>query len=319
MFKFLNKNLIVQIVILAGLIICSAVNIFGNIKMTLPSGTDPLYRLLFSLLSNYPAMLRLVVIVLLTLQIVMLQFFFKKNNFSDTITLFPTIWYLAFLVAGNFLQEISPLFFVNFFVILLLNLNVNYDSASIKNSVFLSGIIIGISFFIDVTSLLLLFFVIFSLTVNRFSKGKDIFIAIFGFFIPIIYFLSYGFMTDNFYVIIPSFQNFHFFGIATFFTEWNYWDLIFVILFFFILFYSVVVLKLYFSNKLIVMRKRLVTINILTVVLFLALVLSGNHYPNLILFMVIPVSIYFPLIQDNKQRWIFNDIILLLLLISLWL
>lgn len=319
MYNFFNKNLIVQTIILAALSIYSIVIIFGNINLVTPSGVDPLYQVLYSLLVNHTGILRLFVIILLIFQIVLLQFFFKKNNFSDSLSLFPAIWYLAILVAGNFLQQISPLIFVNFFVILLLYLNINYESGSIKNNVFLSGIIIGISFFIDVTSLLLLFFVIFSLIVNRFSKGKDIFIAIFGLLIPVIYFISYGFFTDNLFLMIPSFQDFHFFGIAAFFTTFKIWDLIFIILLVIILLYAIVYLKISFSNKLIVMRKRLITINILTVILFLAFILSGNHYPHLLLYMLIPVSIYFPLIQDNKQRWIVNDILFLLLIISLWL
>lgn len=319
MYKFFNKNLIVQTIIMVALIIFSIFIIFGNITMEVPSGVDPLYQFLYSLLYNQTGVLRTVVILSLIIQVVMLQLVFKKNNFLDSASLFPAIWFLAYLIAGNFLQEISPLFFVNFIIVFLLYLNINYESVSIKNSVFLSGICVGISFFIDFTSFLLLFFVIFSLVINRFSKGKDIFIAIFGLLIPIIYFFSYGFFTDNLLMIIPTFQDFHFFGITSFFSDFKLVDLFFMILLVIILFYATVSLRISFSNKLIVMRKRLITINILTIVLFLAFLLSGNHYPHLLLYLLIPVSIYFPLIQDNKKRWIFNDVILLLLLIVLWL
>lgn len=319
MFKFLNKNLILQSILFIGLLGYSVFLIFNGLEFYIPEGAPVLSTSLYALATNYPLLMQVVVTCVLLSQLALLQYFFGKNDFSESFQLSPSIWYMAYLAGSGCLTHLSPLFFINLLIIILLLLNANYDMASIKSRVLVSGILIGIAFFIDIVCALLIVFIIIALIVNRFSKAKDILVSIFGFSIPVIYFFCYYLFTDQLSIITDSFLQLRFFGFYHSFPALSVINIIGFILLVVMLLYLMVLLRVIFANKLIVMRRRLITLDVMTIVLFFIIMLSPDHYPGVLLYLFIPVSVYCSLISQHKRHWLLHDIVMLTVLILLCL
>ena len=83
--------------------------------------------------------------------------------------------------------------------------------------------------------------------------------------------------------------------------------------------YLIIQLKLFYDNKLIVLRKRLVTIHLLLFVLVAVLLLSGLPLQQGFLYLTFPIVMYFSMITQYRSRIVFHDILILAFYILLWL
>lgn len=319
MFDFLHKNIIFQSFLLLVLLALCAFSIFSSLRVSDLTGAPVLAGSLQHLHTHYPLLLKIVTFLTLVLQLILLQHFIHKNSLTEDKTLYPSVIYLALLAGGQVFTSLNSVFFINLFIILLLLLNSGYENASIKNRVFMSGALVGVISFLDIASAVTIFFIFISLTVNRFSKAKDILLTIFGFGIPIIYFFSYYLFTDQYVGARESLQQLHFLG---FFDSISYLGirdyLAFSALALYLL-YMGITLNMIFSKKLIVMRRRLISIHAMTVCLFAITLLTYAGYPSLLTYLFLPVAVYYSISSQYKANWIFNDILSLFLIILLCL
>jgi len=83
--------------------------------------------------------------------------------------------------------------------------------------------------------------------------------------------------------------------------------------------YLIVQLKLFYDNKLIVLRKRLVNIHFLMFVLAAMFLISGLPFSCSLLYVMLPIALYFSMITQYKSRIIFHDIMILAFFVLLWL
>lgn len=317
MYKFLNKNIAFQSLLLIGLLGVAFYRIFGSPDF-LFSGTTPLETLwpaLFQIESQLT--IKIIFASILLLELILLIYGFRRNDFSENLSLFPAIFYLAISLSMHGFSSFSLPFVVNLFVIIILLLNINYSSHSIKNRVFISGILIGILTIIEPITVLLLAFVIGSLIINKFSSTKDILVTLFGFSIPAIYLLSYYFMIDRFYMIGDAFSDLPF--LALFASNISHLELIKIISITLISLYIFFYLRIVFSNKLILMRRRLLTLDLLLLILFIVFLTSGQSYPQSLLYLFVPISYYFSLLTCFKSKWLFHDILILAALVLFYL
>ena len=319
MFKFLNKNLIFQTILLIALLSYSGWLIFAKLHVVVPPGISTLSSALLSLMTVKPLLMKIIVLLTLLFQLILFQHLFRRNNLTEGTLLWPSIFYLSMLIGSNAFLQVTPVFFINLIVLLLLLLNSEYDASSIKNRVFFSGILIGIGFFMDFGTALLLVFITISLIINRFSKTKDIFLSLFGFLIPLIYFCSYFFFTDQLDILGSSISKFSFFGFINSIGLLTIQNMIFLGFTTVGLLYFIITLSVTFSQKLIVLRRRLAVINVLTASLFVLSFVSFEYYPQIFAWLFIPMSIYFSLITQIKKNWVIHDLIILISIILLCL
>jgi hypothetical protein len=148
---------------------------------------------------------------------------------------------------------------------------------------------------------------------------KDIGVAFFGFLLPVIYFLSYCFLTDQFEKTTEIYTHLSFFGFAKSLLTLSVTQLVKLALLLMILFYFLILLRLQYASKLIILRRRLVSIDVMTLVLLCMLLLSNSTYMELPLFMALPFSIYFSLAVQEQSRWIFHNILMVIAFFLIWL
>lgn len=303
MYRFINRNVSLQGFVFFLLFAYAIYLIVTGSNVEIGGGSG--LSLFFSNLQNiHPVLLKIVVIVALILQLVLLQMVIKVNEITEGTSLYPSIWYMAVFVATKAFECQNSLFFVNLIALLLLLLNSNYETGSIKNRAFFSGILIGLAAFFDVASLWLSVFVIASLLVNRFSKAKEILLCFFGIFIPLIYLFSFYFFRDEIPLLVQTFSELKSFSI--FFSTIEVKSIIYLIFEGIIFLYIIFTLRYFFSSKLVVMRRRLISVNMLAISFLLIILTTSAYFPNSLAYCSIPVALYFTSLQQEKKNWIFH-------------
>jgi hypothetical protein len=165
----------------------------------------------------------------------------------------------------------------------------------------------------------LLIFVMVALLVNRFSKVRDILLSLLGFSIPIIYAFAFYLFTNQY--MAEHTHTFHpvFFGFYSYLSDFKIIEIIAFLFMTLVLFYFSIVLTMVFSTKFIIMRKRLISINTLTITLFVMLFVTVFPYSASIVYMFVPITVYCSIISQQKKNWILNNIFILLIIILLCL
>lgn len=319
MYKFLHKNIVFHLLIIILLLGYSFFVLFTESTYVASPDGSSIDLYIRKIWDNNILLMRIITALFLVMKLLLLQIYFERNQFFEGTNLFPSIFYLVLLAGTGSIANVSILFFVNFFLILLLLLNSGYQPQSIKNQVFISGFIIGVLFFADISSLLLFVFVIASLLVNRFSKIRDVLLTLLGFSIPIIYVSAIYLFTDQY--LITEGSGFHFMPFG-FYPSLTKLTVIEIVAFFFMilsLLYFGSILAFIFSSKLIIMRRRLISINALSITLFATLFFTSFAYPFSLVYMFIPITVYCSIVTQQKQNWVFNYILMIGLTVLLCL
>lgn len=317
MYKFLHKNIIFHSLITILLLGYSFFVLFTESTYFASPDGSAIDLYLRKLWENNMLLMRIVTALFLVMKLLILQIYFERNQFFEGTNLFPSIFYLALLAGTGSIGTISILFFANFFVILLLLLNSGYQPQSIKNQVFTSGFIIGVLFFADISSLLLFVFVIASLLVNRFSKIRDVLLTLLGFSIPIIYVFAIYLFTDQYLTVEDGGFRLMPFGFYPCLEKLRVIEFVAFFFMTFSLLYFGSILTIIFSSKLIIMRRRLISINALAITLFATLFFTSFAYPFSLVYMFIPITVYCSIVTQQKRNWVFNYILMIALIVLL--
>ena len=319
MFKILNKYIGIQWFLLALLFIIAEFQIFRVSTLMDPKGFPILYEAIYNNLFNSSISRSIVISIVLILSIIGIQHYFSINKFASKNSLYPSIIYLSILVISGNLKVVSPIFFTNFFIIIILLLNDSYFKGRTKSKVFYSGMFIGLSLFIDPSSIVLLIFLISSMIINTVISLKDFLVALFGIIIIGIYVLVYHFFTDSLEILLVNFSHINLFNIFKTNIQISTLQLIFTAINSIILLYLIIKISLIYETKVIVMRKKVITLNALLICLIATILISGIEIHFIIRYLYIPISILISILVQNPNRFLIYEILVTLLFIGIWL
>ena len=85
------------------------------------------------------------------------------------------------------------------------------------------------------------------------------------------------------------------------------------------LLYAVVILKIQYGNKQVLLRKRLMTIHLITITTLLMMVFSPYDIHRSMGFVIIPMTLYYAMLSQMKEHPIVNDFMMLIFAVSLCL
>ena len=320
MFYYLNKNGIAQFVVIALLMAWAIYTVLTQMVICSAEGQSVLFSKLALFWTNHPLNLKVTVIVMLLLETFLLSHYYSLNRFSDTQTFIPAVFFLLMMNLGGFLKVITPASITLMFLTLILLVNAQDENERpVKNRVFTSGLLVGICSLFDPISLCVILFLLLALITHRYSKTKEIIILFSGVLFVLAYLISVCFFTDSFPVLADSIKHLAYFGVIKDFMKLSIYNYIFLAYTVQVVVYLMIQLKLFYDNKLIVLRKRLVTIHFLTFVSVGMLFLSGLKLSSGFLYMMIPITMYFSMITLYKNRIILHDILIVAFYVLLWL
>jgi len=319
MFYFLHKNTLLQWLILIMLACFVTFKLITHPILQLPEGAPFLYHSIYSSLSTNSALFVVVIGCILVLQIILLQIYFLRNHFLGKFSLLPAIFYLGLLSCDSFLAPVTPAFFSNLCAVIVLNLIHDYTPQSVKSRALLAGIITGIGICIDLASAILMVFIITSFVMNLFSKIKNILISIIGLITSFIYVITYFFLTDKLPVLLENLREIrflHFFNCLPSFSPISTISFSIIIS---ILLYIIVKIALRYKNKLVILRKKVLTLNVFFINSFLAIFFTLLSYPSFFQYLFLPLAVYLTLFTQERNRFFLNEITFLILIVALCL
>lgn len=320
MFYYLNKSVPVQLVLIVLLLGWAIYSIFTQVTVCPIEGQSLLFQKLAMFWQQHPVNLKASAILLLLLESLLLARFYSVNRFADTQTYLPVVFFLLAVNIGGFVTTITPVVLTVVLMTMVLMVNAQDENERpVRNRVFTSGILVGVASLLDPIALCAVVFLLLALITHRYSKSKEIIIMLFGLFFVYAYLFSVAFFTDSVSGLVGSIKQLSFFGLFTGFKTLTVFDYLFVAYAILLVVYLIIQLKLFYDNKLIVLRKRLVTIHFLMFVLAGMLVISGLPLSRSLLYVMLPISLYFGMIAQYKSRIIFHDILILAFFVLLWL
>lgn len=318
MFYFLYKKNILQTIILSALLIYTISKVFlYPFTFILTQESTLFYQNFVRFFENNCLGLSVLVLSNLFVQLLLLHFFFNKNGFTENKTLLPLIWYLIFLNVGFDFNQITPAIFTNTLIIIILFLNTFYTPGNLKNNIILSGIFISINSILDITSFLLVLFVIASILVSKFSKSKEIIILLIGCLLPYIYLFTILYFNDITNLYIEGYSHLSLF---TFFSKTNF-TILSSLLMILLLISLLIILsfnKIHFDNRLIIYRKRYISLVLLLSSTLLMLLTSELPWTYSLIYIFIPLSFNFAILHSIKKRALFQDVFVLLVVGSIF-
>jgi len=318
MLKFLSKKIAFQWILLTGLLALSVYTVLTQAQLANEAGAAFLYKNFAQFFSHYPFFGKGILIAVLLLQIILLQYYFIKNEFSAKSSLLPACLYLSILLLTSQLTIISPLFFTLFFFLATISINYTSSSVTSRNNVFWAGILIALGTCFDLSSSILLILVVVTLLINQFFKVKEIGILLFGFVLVYFYFFSYYFFTNNLNEWILTFQQVQILGILN--QEVLLQTRVLIALSFLTIVYIYFMVRISIINeaKVVILRKRAVTLNANAALIILCLFISNSSYPYILGYLSAPIAIYLAALVPEKKPFI-HDIIAMATLFFLWL
>lgn len=320
MLYFLNKNSILQIIISVLLFGWAVFTIFTQMTLCPPEGQTLVYQQWFEFWQLHPLNYKIIAVVWVLLVSLLIQLFFNRNRFSETPTLMPILFCLLFLNLGKFTTFFSPAYFTILLTTLVILFNAQDNNEKpMKNRVFASGILIGLTTLADPNALWIALFLMLALFANNYSKAKEICILFAGLLMVAIYTFTYFFLSDKLPLLGESIKHLQFFYIIRDIKSISVlnWVLVFFLLF--SLIYLVVILKLYFDNKLIVLRKRFVTTVVLLVIMLVIVLFANINIHQGLLYLIIPITLFYSILSQIKRRRLWNDFITIALVVLLCL
>ena len=318
MLKILNKFVVLQWILTLALIILSAFFIFESSNIVPSTGFPILYQGIFDFMSHSVIGYRIFVLVILITTLILIQVYFSKNKFTQKQSLLPSLFYLILLLISGLIHQIGPIFFTNFFIIIILILTESYFKTNSKSQLFFSGFIIGISLLIDPASSLLFLFIIVSMIINTVISYKDILIVLYGIITVVIYLISFYYFTDHIEWLWSNFRQIKMFSLFNAPIILKPIEYVMIPISVVIFIYIVMKINSVFETKVIVMRKKIITFNTLIFCLLGTFLLSYCSTHDFIGYLFVPVCMLLSIFSQFKNRFFIYDILIILFIIGLW-
>jgi len=320
MFYFLNKHNVLQLVLAVPLAVWAFYTIFTQMTIYPVAGQSYLYRAFFPFLSTHPIQLKILASAMLVLWVLLVQFFFTGSKFIENQTFMPVLFSLAFVNAGHFLTTFTPAFFTVLFcsLIIFFTTRLEHDSPH-KNRIYSAGILIAIASLFDLQAVWITLFMLLSLAANRVTKSKEIVIMFLGMLLVYVYLLLFFFMTDRMGGLAEVFWHLHLLYVVRHFFDLSTSQYVLAGYSLLLMLVLNIIVKVFYDNKLIVLRKRFVSTIFLSVMMVLMVVFSGLDFGNNMLYLLIPMTLVMSMCCQIKRRKFVHDVYLVALLVLLWI
>jgi len=319
MLKFINKNITFQWVLFLILLALSIYHILTKTQISHTEGCAFLYISFAHLFSQYEYLGKGLIIVVLLLQLLFLQYYFNKNDYSPKTSLLPACFYISILLLTKSLHHISPFFFTLFFLLVIICIEFTESSVKLKNNVFWAGILVALATCFDISSIIIFFLLIATLIINQFSRIKEIGILLFGVALPYFYFFSYHFITNNLNEWILTFQQINIFGVLNIPVANLSRTLFSLIILGIVYLFFIIRFKILSETKVAIQRNRIVTLNTRAVLMLGCILISNSLYPVVLGYLFIHISIYLAMLMQEKSPLFINEVITIITLVALWL
>lgn len=319
MLKFINRKIAFQRVLLLGLSVLAVYTIITQTQPSSEQGVAFLFQSFAQFFSKYIFLGKGIIIAILLFQISLLQYYAVKNEFVAKNSLLPACFYLSILLLTNSLVIISPLFFTLLFFLITISINYTTSSVKLKNNVFWTGVLIAFATCFDISSVILLVLVIVTLIINQFFKIKEIGILLFGFILLYFYFFSYYVLTDNYYEWILTFHQIKILGILNEEIITHVSTLIYLIILGVLYIYFIIRSRLVSESKVVVQRKKIITLNTCSILMIACLFISNISYPYILGYLFVSIAIYLAILAQERNPLYINELTTIIILILLWL
>jgi hypothetical protein len=319
MLKFISKKITLQWFIFLGLLALAVYTIFTQTQLVNEEGTTLQYKNIAHYFSQYKLFGKIIIVLILLLQIYLLQYCFIKNEYICRNSLLPACFYLSILLLTGSLLKISPVFFTSLFFIITISINYTASSVVLKNNVFWAGMLIALGTCFDVSSIVLLFLVAVTLIINQFFKMKEMLILLFGFTLVYFYFFSYYFLKNSLTDWLLTFQEIRILGIVYDNSLSQTISILRFITLGLIYFYFMMRLQLINESKVVVLRKKTLTLNMWALLIIACLFISNTTLPKLLGYLFVPISIYLSIFANERNPFYINEIITVLTLLVICL
>ena len=318
MFRFIQSKLFLQLVCVLALLTWAVLQFIGATHIVQVPSSSSFWQMLSPLQNHYGGMIAVISFGLL-LQILLTDVYYFRGGFGDNHHLMVCIWFLLILCCGGYVSELSPVWLTNLMLAIIISLNFDYDSGNLKSKDLLSGILTGVASLFYPPMVFVAFFVISSLIINRFSKYKDIIVYILGILLVCIYIFSFYFISNRLPELYQFVSGIRFYNTFAM-TEMYSWQVMVLIATTVVsLLYATIVLKIQYDSKTVILRKRLITIHLITMSCLLLMVFSPFDIHQAVGFLIIPMSLYYSMLSQMKEHTFINDIMMLIFAVALCL
>ncbi len=320
MFHVLNKNLNLQLILLALLTGWAGWTIFTQMTFFPPEGSMFLFQFLSTLWVKSPVLIRLLVFCMVISMTVCITTLYDKNHFYESRTYMPGVFLQLLLNCGKLLHTLTPGLLTIFFLSMLMVIYSPSDqSTRIKERIFTVGLIISIATFLDFSALGLILFFIIMIAINNVTSFKEILILLFGILFPYIYAFSIAFISNSLPQLLQSWHHLNTFEPIKQFTHLRIIEYVAMAWFLLVTIILMIRNKNLLDNKLIVIRQAFNNINMLFFSMMLCFWLGMVPLPFALIYTVLPVSIYMSVAITHKKYRFFFDFLIVSLCILLWL
>lgn len=318
MFRFIQSRLFVQGLVVVTLVVWATIMLVTSTAMLKPPFQLYYWQFIMPLQQSYVAMCMILAVGILLL-ILMLDVYYFRCGFGDSHHLMVVLWYLLLLCCGGYISEFSPVWMSNLVLAIIISLNFDYDRGNLKNKDLLSGLLTGIASLFYPPMLFVAFFVISSLVINRFSKYKDIVVYLLGILTVYLYVFCYYFFSDNLPVLYKMLSELKFYNTFAVTTVYSWREIVLMSVAAVSLLYVIFILKLQYDNKQLLLRKRLMTIHLITISMILMVVFSPFDIHQAMGFLLIPFTLYYAMLSQMKEHPVVNDVMMLIFAVALCL
>lgn len=279
-----------------------------------------MYRFVYPYLATHPWQLKLLACLILTLGTLFIQLYFSESKFSDNQTFMPVVMALLIVNAGHFLTLFTPAFFTLLFFSFIIYMNVRLEhDKPIKNRVYTTGILIALAALFDAQAVWIVLFVVLSLIANRVSKWKEIVILLLGVLLVCVYVVAFFFMTDRIAEMVDVLKHLQLLTIVHQINALQTVQYVLAAYSILLLLMMLAALKMFYDNKLIIIRKRFVITWLLAFVAVAMAFFSGLAFHDGFLYLLLPMCLLMSMLCLVK-RWRFvHDLLILAFFVLLWL
>lgn len=320
MFYILQKNFQFQILVLAILLGIFGFQLFtGSVGYT---GYDEFlpYSASFSAFATaHQGGAKAIFLGIFLIQQLFLFLSFKRNRFADRSSLLPCIALTAFYVGGNIATHCTPAILVNLATTIILLLGDDTSQRHIRSKVLVAGMLIGIVSLYDLNAIVLLVPYALILLTNRLNKAKDIVIAVIGVLVPYLYVMAFHFFRGDLLPYLHTFTSIHLsFPLFTA-THLTIVQLVATLVMALLIIYIVIRLKIRYDHKVILIRKRFLSIIFLFIATTAMLLLSNTAFPFSFRYLFIPLAFFTASYMQSNRFSILKELVMVLLFVSITL
>lgn len=318
MFRFIQSRLFFQAVGIVAVLAWAIVQLVTSTQYVPLSSPVMYWPSIAPIQGSYVAMCLIIAFGLL-LQLVLVDVYFFRGGFGDSHHLMVVLWFLLIICCGGFVAQLSPVWMSNIILAIIISLNFDYDRGNLKNKDFLSGMLTAVASLFYPPMLFVAFFVVSSLIINRFSKYKDIIVYFLGILTIYLYVFCFYFFTDRLSELGEMLMEVRFYNTFAATTVYSWKEIVLLSATFLSLLYCFFILKIQYDNKPVLLRKRLVTIHLITFSMLMMMIFSPFDIHQSVGFLLIPFTLYYAMLSQMKEHPFVNDLMMLIFVVALCL